>query len=194
MDNEEYDSYDLLDIGANAYRRGNYEKALKYYKKSAELGNPQAACNLGYIYEYGRTGEKNPEKAFYYYSEAAMEDNVNAYYKIGDCYYYGDFVAKNPRLAFLNYQRAYEMAEDDDADIMSDIEYRLATCYYGGVGVDRDLLRALKYINDAQTYSYYDRINDKFMWQSTAKRIEKLRSKIIAELDKLPKVPSNIID
>lgn len=193
MDNEGYDSDDLLNVGAKAYRKGDYEKALKFYQKSAALGNPQAACNLGYIYEYGRTGEKNPEKAFYYYSEAAMEDNVNACYKVGDCYYYGDFVAQNPRLAFLNYQRAYDMADDEDSDIMSDICYRLAACFYGGVGVDKDLLRALKYINDAQTYSYYDRLIDKFMWQSTARRVEKLRAAIIAELNKLSDTPPNIV-
>lgn len=40
----------LLNIGAQAYQQGNYEKA-----KSADLGQSEAACNLGYIYAYGRT-------------------------------------------------------------------------------------------------------------------------------------------
>ena len=45
----------LLDIGAEAYRNGDYLKAQKYYEYAAKLGNTQAICNLGYIYEYGRT-------------------------------------------------------------------------------------------------------------------------------------------
>lgn len=48
-------SNELLNIGAEAYRQGDYQEAKKYYEKSAALGNDQAACNLGYIYEYGRT-------------------------------------------------------------------------------------------------------------------------------------------
>lgn len=94
MEEEYSEDERLLDIGAKAYRAGDYQKAQKYYEKSADLHNAQAACNLGYIYEYGRTGEKNLEKAFYYYSEAAILGNANAYYKVGDSYRYGDFVKK----------------------------------------------------------------------------------------------------
>lgn len=178
-------SNELLDIGAEAYRSGDYQKAQEYYEKSAKLGNAQAACNLGYIYDFGRTGEQDHEKAFYYYSEAAMEDNANAYYKVGDAYLYGNFVAKNMRLAFLNYAKALELAEnsDSDEDIKSDIYYRMAMCYFDGIGVEKDAMLALKYINNAHTYSYWDRMHDKFMWQSLAKKIENLRKKIIAELD-----------
>lgn len=134
---EEYSESDrLLDIGAKAYQVGDYNKAQKYYEKAANMHNAQAACNLGYIYEYGRTGEKNPEKAFYYYSEAALLGNANAYYKLGDCYLYGDFVAKNKNLAFLNYQQACDIAENSgvDDDIKSDIYYRMALCYFDGIG------------------------------------------------------------
>lgn len=185
---DDYDIYtksnELLDIGAQAYRAGDYQKAQEYYEKSAELGNAQAACNLGYIYDFGRNGVQDHERAFYYYSEAALEDNANAYYKVGDAYLYGNFVEKNQRLAYLNYLKALEIVEnsDEDDDIKADIYYRMAMCYFKGIGADKNPLLALKYINDAQTYSYLDRYNDKFMWQSLAKKIEDLRQEIIDEL------------
>ncbi|MGQ5708921.1 tetratricopeptide repeat protein [Lactobacillus sp. PSON] len=178
------ESNKYLDIGAQAYQVGNYEEAQKYYEISAKMGNSQAACNLGYIYEYGRTGEKDPEKAFYYYNEAAMEDNANACYKMGDAYLYGNFVQENHRLAFLYYQQALDLSRTyGEDDIKSDIYYRVALCYYDGIGVKKSYLEALNWINQAHTYSYYDRFNDKFMWQSTARRIANLREKIIRKLD-----------
>lgn len=189
MKMDDYETYEksneLLDTGAEAYRSGDYQKAQEYYEKSAKLGNAQAACNLGYIYDFGRTGEQNHEKAFYYYSEAALENNANACYKVGDAYLYGNFVAKNMRMAFLNYTKALKLVEDsdEDEDIKSDIYYRIALCYLDGIGVGKNLLMALKYINEAHTYSYWDRMNNKFMWQSVAKKIENLRKKIVAELD-----------
>lgn len=54
---------ELLNIGVQAYREGDYHKAQKYYEQSADLGNSQAACNLGYTYAYVRTGERDNEKA-----------------------------------------------------------------------------------------------------------------------------------
>lgn len=188
MDNEETveEKADrLLNIGAEAYRQGDYEKAEKYYQQAADLGQPQAACNLGYIYAYGRTGNRDHEKAFYNFNLASMAGNPNATYKVGDAYYWGNFVAKNPVLAFKYYQEAEDQAEysDYDNDIRSDIYYRLALCFFKGIGVSKDLFTALKYINDAHTYSYYDRTHDKFNWQSIAKRIESLRAEIIDEFD-----------
>ena len=183
---EEYHkSMELLELGASAYRQGRYDEAKRYYEQSAELGSSQAACNLGYIYAYGRTGERDDEQAFYWFNLAAVDGNANACYKVGDAYYYGDFVASNPALAFRYYKKAADYLDysDTDNDIKADIFYRLALCYFKGSGVQLDLLQALSYVNQAETYSYYDRFNDKFMWESVAKRIETLRAQIIAKLD-----------
>lgn len=187
MDEDEIEAKanQLLDLGAQAYRQGDYQQAEKYYRQSAELGHPQAACNLGYIYAYGRTGIRDQEKAFYYFNLAAIDGNANAAYKVGDAYYWGDFVQKQPQLAYRYYQKAESqlMYLGDDNDIKSDIYYRLALCLFKGVGTKKNLFDALSYINQAHTYSYYDRTHDKFNWQSLAKRIDSLRSAIISEFD-----------
>ncbi len=175
---------ELLNIGAQAYRKGDYEKAKEYYKKSADLGQSQAACNLGYIYAYGRTGNRDHEKAFYYFNLAAIDGNANASYKIGDAYYWGNFVKKQSLLAYRYYRQAEsQLSYVVDDDIKSDIYYRLALCLFRGIGTDKNLFEALSYINNAHTYSYYDRTHDKYNWQSTAKRIGELRAAILKKFD-----------
>lgn len=94
-------------------------------------------------------------------------------YKVGDAYLRGNFMQKNPNLAFSYYNQAYEIAEESgqDEDIKSDIYYRMALCGHRGIGVQQNDLVALKYINDAEFYSYCDRFAHKYRWQSIAKRI-----------------------
>ncbi len=176
---------ELLNIGAQAYRQGDYQTAKDYYEQSAQLGQSQAACNLGYIYAYGRLGQRDDERAFYYFSLAAVDGNSNALYKVGDAYYWGNFVAKSPQLAFKYYRKAERCLdlERDDDDLRADVYYRLALCYFHGTGTASDAFAALSYINLAHTYSYYDRLHDKFRWQSLAEKIARLREEIIAALD-----------
>lgn len=183
--NEEKESDRLLDIGAKAYRNGNYQKAQKYYEKAAKMGNAQAACNLGYIFEFGRTGKRNYEKAFHWFKQAADCNNANACYKMGDLYYFGDYVKQDNDQAFAYYQKAADIAEqsNQDDDLKSDIYYRIALCGHKGIGVEQNDLVALRYINEAEFYSYCDRFAGKFRWQSTAKRIEQLRAAILENLD-----------
>lgn len=179
---EEADKY--LDAGAAAYRDGDYRIAKELYEKALDLGSVQAACNLGYIYAYGRTGEQDDEKAFYYFNLAAADGNPNGLYKVGDAYYWGNFVSKNPKLAFKYYRNAEMALDDGDDDLKSDIYYRLALCLFNGVGIEATPLLALSYIDQAHTYSYIDRFTRKFAWESLADKIEKLRKEIILELDR----------
>lgn len=169
-----------LNDGAQVYRNGDYQTAQKLYEKSAELGNSQALCNLGYIYAYGRVGQQDFEQAYYYFEQASLLGNVNATYKLGDCYHLGQFVKQNDDIAFLYYQRAEALLdyEGDDDDIKSDIYYRLALCFFEGNGVESDVFYALKYINQAQTYALYDRIHNKFKAAELAKKINDLKAKI----------------
>lgn len=185
MDEEEKKSGEILDKGAEAYYAGDYETAQRYFEQAAERDNAQAMCNLGYIYEYGRTGVQDSEKAFYYYSEAVLGGNANAMYKVGDAYYYGDFVKKNPRMAFKYYMLASQNLEaNHDEDIQSDINYRLAKCYAYGIGTDKDLMVALHYINEAEAEIYMDQAYyNKLGWRKLKQKIQNLRKEILEELD-----------
>ena len=176
VDDEEL-SINLLNLGVQAYRCGDYEIAKEYYEDAAQLGNSQAACNLGYIYAYGRTGVKDSERVFYYFVQASLDGNSNGSYKVGDAYFYGDFVEKNKLLAFKYYQISEEQLGPEDLDIRSDIYYRLALCYHQGAGVVPDDMGALTYINLAQTSAYYDRLIGKYNYEELKRKIENLREK-----------------
>lgn len=54
------------------YRAGDYDKALKYLTKAAELGNVDAQYKLGCMYAKGEGVEKDEKKAVYHFDEAAI--------------------------------------------------------------------------------------------------------------------------
>lgn len=175
----------LLDMGAQAYQQGDYQDAQKYYEQSAEMGNAQAACNLGYIYAFGRNGVQDDQQAFAWFKKSALKGNPNAGYKVGDAYLLGKGIEKDPNVAYEFYERSREIVErsDQDDDLKAAIYYRIALCGHRGYGVEQNDLISLRFINEAEFYSYCDRFADQYGWQSTAKKIEKLRTEILTNLD-----------
>ncbi len=86
----------MLDLGGYYYELRHFDLALKYYELAAEYDFLPAFTCLGYIWYYGRTGEKNYEKAFYYYDKGAkLGDIVSAYKKVADMYKNGYFVDRD---------------------------------------------------------------------------------------------------
>lgn len=85
----------MNDLGAMYYSDRNFDLALKYYDMAAEAGNLYAISNLGYIWYYGRTGQKDYEKAFHYFDKARQMGDLISEYKIADMYKNGYYVEKN---------------------------------------------------------------------------------------------------
>lgn len=105
----------MNDLGALYYRgelvEQDYVKAAELYEMAADRGCQQSIINLGYIYEYGRTGERNLEKAFHYYAfAAALGSSSEATYKLGDMYSRG--ISGEPDLpkAKALWDRSFELA------------------------------------------------------------------------------------
>jgi len=65
-------------VGLKCYDEGNYDKALKYLTKAAELGDIEARCKLGYMYMEGVGVEKDKEKAVHDYEKAAIGGHPEA--------------------------------------------------------------------------------------------------------------------
>ena len=76
----------MVELGGYYYEHRNFDLALKYYELAAEYNNLYAISNLGYIWYYGRTGERNYEKAFYYFDRARQMGDLIAAYKVADMY------------------------------------------------------------------------------------------------------------
>ncbi len=85
----------MVDLGGFYYGKRQFELALKYYELAAEYNNKYAISNLGYIWYYGRTGEKNYEKAFYYFDKARQMGDIVAAYKVADMYKNGYYVERD---------------------------------------------------------------------------------------------------
>ena len=86
----------MVELGSMYYEQRYFDLALKYYELAAEYGNLYAISNLGYIWYYGRTGERDYEKAFYYFDKAREMGDLIAAYKVADMYKNGYFVEKDP--------------------------------------------------------------------------------------------------
>lgn len=54
----------MVRLGGYYYEQKKFDLALKYYEVADRFGEPWAPEGLGYIWYYGRTGEKDYEKAF----------------------------------------------------------------------------------------------------------------------------------
>ena len=89
------DSDFMVELGAMYYEEREFELALDYYEMAAEYDNLYAISNLGYIWYYGRIGEKDYEKAFYYFDKARQMGDLIAAYKVADMYKNGFHVEKD---------------------------------------------------------------------------------------------------
>lgn len=85
----------MVELGSVYYEQRSFDLALKYYEMAAEYDNLYAISNLGYIWYYGRTGERNYEKAFYYFDKARSMGDMIAAYKVADMYKNGYYVQQD---------------------------------------------------------------------------------------------------
>ena len=86
---------DMMYLGGYYYEIKRFDLALKYYEMAAGFGYDPAYECLGYIWYYGRTGERDYKKAFEYFSKMMDKGNLVATYKVADMYKNGYYVDKN---------------------------------------------------------------------------------------------------
>ncbi|MCR5118960.1 MAG: hypothetical protein K6B44_04990 [Lachnospiraceae bacterium] len=102
---EEKDPRDMMWLGGYYYEQRHFDLALKYYEMARSYDYDEAYECLGYIWYYGRTGEKDYKKAYEYFSRLMDTGNPVATYKVADMYKNGYYVEKD-------YQRYVEIIED----------------------------------------------------------------------------------
>ena len=145
----------MLNYGAIFYNgRGveqDFNQAIHWYREAARRGNPRAINNMGYQYYYGRGDlEVDMEMAYRCFSKAAMLGVSNSMYKCGDMFLEGLYVEKDPDTAFQLYMKCYAMTrKDQPIDCYPDVCRRIGTCFHRGIGTERDLLKARKYLAKA---------------------------------------------
>jgi tetratricopeptide (TPR) repeat protein len=72
----------MREFGEQRYDAGDYDDALKYYTKAAELGDADAHYRLGEMYFKGEGVEKDEEKVVYCLEQAAIGGHTGARYML----------------------------------------------------------------------------------------------------------------
>ena len=80
-------------LGAGVSR--NDLNAVDYFRRSAELGYPQAQVALGYFYDTGSIVPRDSQQAADWYKKAARQDDRLADWLLGRLYYTGDGVPRD---------------------------------------------------------------------------------------------------
>lgn len=109
---EEKNPADMMWLGGYYYEKKHFDLALKYYEMAALMDYEPADECLGYIWYYGRTGEKDYEKAYKYFKKSMEKGNIVSSYKLADMYKNGYFVEKDEK----KYAEIIESLYDDVKD------------------------------------------------------------------------------
>ena len=124
------------------------EDIVAAYRKSAEMGNPEAMCFLGEWYQYGEKGlTVDIQESFRWWKKAAEIGYYQAQYKIGDCYDFGKGVTEDKKEALKWFKRS---ASKDYIPAV----YVLGLCYHYGNGIKKNKREALKYFRRAANNEY----------------------------------------
>ena len=86
---------ELNRMGYEAEKNNDYVKAVKFYRKAAERGFPQAQHNLGVCYDKGRGVEQNYQEAAKWFQKAANQGLAKAFNNLGIYYKQGNGVIKD---------------------------------------------------------------------------------------------------
>jgi tetratricopeptide (TPR) repeat protein len=79
------DPFALREAGTNRYKEGDYEGAIAYWTKAAEMEDTCAHYQLSNMYREGIGVERDDKKAIYHLEEAAIAGNPNARFNLA-CY------------------------------------------------------------------------------------------------------------
>jgi uncharacterized protein len=96
---------DMYSLGSDGVGR-NLPEALKWYKKAADTGNPDAETKMGMMLEGGFGTPKDPKQAMEYLDKAAQQGNTAAQMRLGSAYEMGRAVDKNAKRAIQYYEMA----------------------------------------------------------------------------------------
>ena len=132
-----------LEDGVAAYKKRNYEVAMKLLKPLAEEGNPVAQETVGRMVERGKTVKPDFHEALEWYQKAADQGDALAQAHVGRIYRTGFF---NGRADFGNALRYYRMAAEKN---VAESQLGLGSMYKAGEGVPENEAEAVMWFRKA---------------------------------------------
>lgn len=94
--------------GINAYKLGDFETAIEEWGPLAELGNPLAQHNIGFMYNSGKGVVQNSKTALKWFILSAEQGYAEAQYNVGIFYDAGTGVKENDKTAIHWYTLSAE--------------------------------------------------------------------------------------
>ena len=134
----ELDHTRLMNLGEQYLNKGDVERAVSYFKKSAEFGNAKAQRMLGDCYFWGEGIREDKREAVKWYLLAAGQGDAEAQRILGDCYSWGEGIREDKSEAVKWYRLAAEQGN-------AKAQWILGGCYFGGEGIREDKQEAVKW-------------------------------------------------
>jgi TPR repeat protein/uncharacterized caspase-like protein len=131
-----------LQEGQAAEGRGDYTLALAWYRRAADLGSADAACDLGWLYQNGLGVPADLQQAAAWYRRAAQAGHVMAANNLGVLYKNGLGVERDYTEALRWYRKAAEAGN-------AEAENNIGVMYNDGLGVSRDAKQAVQWFTRA---------------------------------------------
>ena len=119
-------------------------KAVKWYRKAADRGNPRAQLNLrqiaalGFMYSRGVAAPADCAEAVKWCRKAAEKGNPRAQFNLGQMYEWGNGVPQDFAEAVKWYRQAAEQGG-------AAAQFKLGLCYCNGQGVPQDYAQGVKW-------------------------------------------------
>ncbi|TQV85774.1 tetratricopeptide repeat protein [Aliikangiella coralliicola] len=92
-------------------KNSDYQQAVVWHEKAAELDHVESQYILGISYYRGEGVEKDWVKSAYWYKRAAEQGHADAQDALGSMYEKGEGVAKNSDQAHFWYRKAAEQSQ-----------------------------------------------------------------------------------
>ncbi|KAL5997379.1 hypothetical protein ACLOJK_008309 [Asimina triloba] len=93
----------MVDAGLVYWEMGDKEKAIAWYRKAAELGDPAGQCNLGI--SYLQANPPRQEEAVQWFHKAALAGHVRAQYNLALSLHQGRGIKRDPPEAQVDADR-----------------------------------------------------------------------------------------
>ena len=141
----ELDHTRLVDLGEQYLNKGDAERAVSCFKKSAEFGNAEAQRLLGDCYFWGEGIREDTREAVKWYRLAAGQGNEEAQKELvycckylGYCYFWGEGIREDKQEAVKWYRLAAGQGN-------AEAQRNLGDCYSWGEGIREDKQEAVKW-------------------------------------------------
>lgn len=135
-------------LGDVYYQEEVYDTAFYYYQRSADRGNLDGYCDLGYCYQQGQGTVLNSQKAYELYMYAAERNFARGCMLVANCYVEGIYVEESDATAQKWYMKAAELGSAQGA-------FYVAAIYeQGGTDVARNLKQAKEWYKRSAAMGY----------------------------------------